>query len=251
MARPREPRAAAPNLIGDARFVFTGIVQQQGHSSLFFVPPGGATAVVRVEQVHHSAPALRSQEGQQVTVVFAQDSNPAEGRRVFFTNPILYGETMAVTEVRSSEPVEDTAEVHERIVQMSGEAEAAQLREHIASSDAVVVGEVVGTRRATEPDIARMSEHDPDWHLATIRIVRALKGEHKGEITVRYPKSRDIAWYRVPKPQEGQEGVFLLHRDGLEIGGAHLAILHPTDLLPAEEERLRQISEHVEPRNRR
>jgi len=251
MARPREPRGAAPNLIGEARFVFTGIVQQQGHSSLFFVPPSGATAVVRVERIHHSAPALRSQEGQQVTVVFAQDSNPAEGRRVFFTNPILYGETMAVKEVRSSELAEDAAELHERIALMSLEAEAAQLREHIASADAVVVGEVVSTRRAHEPDIARMSEHDPDWHLATIRIARALKGEHKGELTVRFPNSRDVAWYRVPKPQEGQEGVFLLHRDGLEIGGTHLAILHPTDLLPVEEERVRHISEHVEPRNRR
>jgi len=71
------------------------------------------------------------------------------------------------------------------------------------------------------------------------------------DVTDLAPKSRDIAWYRVPKPQEGQEGVFLLHRDGLEIGGTPLAILHPTDLLPAEEERVRQISEHVEPRNRR
>jgi hypothetical protein len=204
-----------------------------------------------VERIHRAAPPLASQEGQQLTVLFAEGTDPVEGRRVFFTNPILYGETMAVKEVRSSEAADDIAELHERIVRMNAEAETEHLRALIASADAVVHGRVVGTRRASEPDVARMSEHDPDWHVAIIRVARTLKGEHKDELAVRFPKSRDIAWYRVPKPREGQEGVFILHRDGLELGGAVLAILHPEDLLSAGAENVRRIAELAERQDRR
>lgn len=241
MARPKDPRPPVPAVTRDARFVFTGTVEHLGSSSLFFIPPGGATAVVRVERIHYAAPALGSQQGQQVTVVFVEGSDPAEGRRVFFTNPILYGETMAVREIRSSEA--DDPALHGRIARMNEEAETAHLRDLIASADAVVLGQVTATRRASEPDRARMSEHDPDWHVALIRVARTLKGEHKGEIAVRFPKSRDIAWHRVPKLREGQEAVFLLHRDGLELGGAVLAILHAEDVLPSDAENVRRIQE--------
>jgi hypothetical protein len=244
MAHPREPRSPVVEVTPEARFVFTGVVEQRGASSLFFVPPGGATAVVRVERIHYAAPSLRNQEGQQVTVVFAE-GDPAEGKRVFFTNPILYGETIAVKEVKGSEPARSLDEQHERFIQMINDAETEKLRKHIASADAVVQGRVVSTKRASEPNPAKMSEHDPDWHVAIIRIEQSLKGKHKDEIAVRFPKSRDIKWYRVPKLKEGQEGVFILHRDGLELGSALLALIHPEDLLPGGADTIRRIAELV------
>lgn len=245
MAHPREPRSPVVNVTQEARFVFTGSVERRGASSLFFVPPGGATAVVRVERIHHSTPSLRNQEGQQVTVVFAEGSDSAQGKRIFFTNPILYGETMAVKEVRSNEAARDLDERHEGIIQMINKAETERLRAHIASAAAVVQGRVVRVKRAYEPDPAKMSEHDPDWHIAIIKIEQSLKGKHKDEIAVRFPKSRDIKWYRVPKLEEGQEGVFILHLDGLEFGGALLALIHPDDLLPGGPEAIRRIAEFV------
>lgn len=250
MPNPREPRAPVVQIQRDARFVFTGTVEHPDSSSLFFIPPGGPTAVVRVERIHYSAPALKDQEGQQITVVFAEGTESASGKRVFYTNPILYGETMAVKEVRRSEAAEDLAKVHERIVRMNEEIDTAHLRELLTSAEAVVQGEVVSVRRASEPDIARVSEHDPDWHLAVIRIVRSFKGEHKDEVTARFPKSRDIKWYRVPKPREGQQGVFLLHRDGLDVGGARLAILYPESILPADGEIVRRVTELIGIRER-
>jgi hypothetical protein len=66
----------------------TGTVEKQGAPSLFFVPLGGATAVVRVERIHYAAPSLKNQEGQQVTVVLAEGADPGKGQRVFFTNPV-------------------------------------------------------------------------------------------------------------------------------------------------------------------
>jgi hypothetical protein len=245
MAHPREPRSPIAKVTQEARFVFTGTVERRGASSLFFVPPGGGTAVVRVERIHYSSPSLRNQEGQQVTVVFAEGSDSAQGKRIFFTNPILYGETMAVKEIRSSEAARDLDEKHEGIIQMINEAETEKLRAHIASAAAVVQGRVVRTRRASEPDPAKMSEHDPDWYVAIIRVEKALKGKHKDEIEVRFPKSRDIKWYRVPKLEEGQEGVFILHLDGLELGGALLALIHPDDLLTGGPETIRRIAEFV------
>jgi hypothetical protein len=243
MAKAREPRAPVAAAKRDARFVFTGTIEQAGSSSLFFIPPGGPTAVVRVEHIHYAAPALRDQAGQRVTVVFAEGSEAASGKRVFYTNPILYGETIAVKEVRRSEAAEDTAKLHEKIVRMNNEAETEHLVSLLASAELVVHGEVVSTHQAAERDVARVSEHDPDWHVAMIRVVRTLKGEHKDEVAARFPKSRDIAWYRVPKPRDGQQGVFLLHRDGLEVGGVPLAILYPESLLPADGENVRRIAQ--------
>lgn len=245
MAHPREPRAPVTKVTREARFVFTGTVEKQGASSLFFVPPGGATAVVRVERIHYAAPSLRNQEGQQVTVVFVEGSDPAKGQRVFFTNPILYGETVAVKEVQSSEAARDIAQQHEGTIQMINEAEKDNLKAHIASAEAVVQGKVVRIERVSEPDPAKMSEHDPDWHVAIISVEKTLKGKHKDELAVRFPKSRDIAWYRVPKLEDGQVGVFVLHRDGLELGGASLALIHPEDLLPGGAETARKIAEVI------
>jgi hypothetical protein len=244
MAHPKTSYSTLPPVAREARFVFTGIIEQLGGSSLFFVPPGGSTAVVRVERIHYSATALRSQEGQQVTVILAGESRLEPGRRlVFHTNPALYGETMAVREVRSSEEiVRVPAELHERIQRMNSDAEIEHLRAHIASADVVLHGHVAATKAPPDRDLARMSEHDPDWHIALIQVERVLKGESKekgeGEVAVRYPKSRDIRWYRVPKLEAGQESVFILHRDGDK-----LAILHPEDVLPGDAENVHRIAE--------
>ena len=252
MPAAREIKKQAPIEPNEARFVFTGTVEQVGSSSLFFVPPSGTTAVVRIERIHRSAPVLKSHEGQQVTVVFADGSGSGEGRRLFFTNPILYGETMAVREVRASEAAGD-GEWHERILKMNDEAERERVRSHIADAEVVVQGRVIERRPTEEPDIARMSEHDPLMTVAVLRVARTLKGKHEPEREVLFPKSRDVAWYRVPKLEEGQEGIFVLHRHERK-GSAEktaLALLHPDDFVAEDSAQGRWIVELSGPQTRR
>ncbi len=244
MALARDPNPSVTRLLGEARFVFTGTAEWNGASSLSFIPAGGETAVVRVDRIHLATPVLQNQVGQHVTVVFAAGAPPEiEGRpRVFFTNPFLYGETIAVREVGHIEAPEDINALHEQVAHMTEEFQDERLREHLGSAEAVVLGRVIGLKSAGHVSAAEVSEHDPDWWIATVQVVRSFKGDLKGEIAFRYPNSRDVAWYRVPKPREGEEAIFILHRDDRHAGRTHLAILHPEDVQHAGDAGIRRIA---------
>lgn len=244
MAHSREQDPAVAKLVRESRFVFTGVVEQEISSSLSFVTASPTTFVVRVERVHHATPALHNQPGQQVTVVSVAGSMPTrDQRRIFFTNPFLYGETLAVREVGNNiEVPEDLDALHALVVRVTEEAKMEELRRHLESAHAVAQGRATSVRRVHEVPV---SEHDPLWWVAGIRVTRGLKGDVEGEIHVRFPSSRDIKWYGVPKLKEGDEGVFILHRDGLEVGGATLAIIHPEDFLRGESEEARRIIELI------
>ena len=168
----------------------------------------------------------------------------ADGDLVYFSNPVLYGETLAVREIAHLRVPDDVDELSAVLQRAIEGADMDTLRQHLASATAVVVGKVVETRSAASPDRIPFSEHDPDWWIATIHVARSLKGRVKGDIRVRYANSRDVAWYRAPKPLEGQEAIFVLHEDAArDAGGVALAILHPEDLLPADPDNIRRISD--------
>ncbi len=62
---------------------------------------------------------------------------------------------------------------------------------------------------------------------------------------VRFPASNDVRWYKAPKFQTGQEGVFLLHKEQLaqhvrgmtapELAPEEYTALHPADFQPLDE----------------
>ena len=234
LARPLS--ASVTRFSREARFIFTGTVQRPASSSLAFVQPSQRTAVVRVERIYRAAAGLRDHAGQDVTVIGADDDGNALDHRawVFFTNPVLYGETVGVREVGRIEVPDDADALYELIARVTHEQHEQRRREHLEAADAAVLGRVVSTRPGPEPDPATRSEHDPEWWIAVVEVVRSLKGDLHGEIEVRFPKSRDVRWYRVPKPAAGDEALFLLHRDGLRTGGAVFAILDPQDVQPAD-----------------
>jgi hypothetical protein len=96
MALSRTLSSTASRLGREARFVFTGEVETEAASSLSAVSAGPATAVVRVERVHRGTPVVYAQLRQPVTVIFPEGSAPggSGSHSVFFTNPVLYGETL-------------------------------------------------------------------------------------------------------------------------------------------------------------
>jgi hypothetical protein len=226
--------ASVERLRREASFVFGGTVQRAADSSLSAIPAGPATAVVRVERVYFAPPDLANQAGQEVTVIYAEPAGTEQesGARVFFADPVAYGETLAVREIGSIAEPDDHDAIEKLVDRVTGEMEEERLKDHLASADAVVHGTVSELRAAPEGS-RRFSEHDPDWWIATIRVKRSFKGDIDKTVRVRYPNSRDVRWYETPKPVEGQEAIFVLHRDGLDIGNVQLAILHPTDVVPA------------------
>ncbi|MDO8536697.1 MAG: hypothetical protein Q7R94_00415 [bacterium] len=87
------------------------------------------------------------------------------------------------------------------------------LKQSLAVSPLVVVGEVIAVNPAS---LGRkyISEHDPNWQIATVKVVRPLKPYRpiRGitEVYVVFAGSRDIAWFRSPKLTVGQKAIFIL-----------------------------------------
>jgi hypothetical protein len=222
----------------EASFAFDGIVEREAASSLSIVVPGSGTVVVRVGRIYYAPGDLGDQVGQEVTVVFANEPAPAaNGQRiVFFAEPFAYGETVGVRAVGTLAAPDDLESLEEAVGAVTLDIEDQELRRHLAEAAAVVHGVVRERNPVTEP--FPRSEHSPDWWVATIVITSSFKGDLEGEVTVRFPNSTDVRWYWTPKPQVGEEAIFVLHRDSLVIGDADLAILDSQDVIPAEPESL-------------
>ncbi len=222
----------------EASFVFDGIVEREAASSLSIVAPGPGTVVVRVGRIYYAPGDLGDQVGQDVTVIFANEPAPAaNGQRiVFFAEPFAYGETVGVRAVGTLAAPDDLESLEEAVGAVTLDIEDQELRRHLAEAAAVVHGVVRERNPVNEPFPG--SEHSPDWWVATIVITSSFKGDLEGEIAVRFPNSTDVRWYWTPKPQVGEEAIFVLHRDSLVIGDADLAILDNRDVIPAEPESL-------------
>jgi hypothetical protein len=134
----------------------------------------------------------------------------------------------------------------------------AQLSARIEAADVVVVGRVVSIQPSTLRAAAavspptRITEHDPDWQEAIIEVDSAIKGAQPNDkVLARFPASRDVAWFNVPKLTLGQRGTFLLQKDRVSgepkgmIAGAEVqcyTALSPEDVLPtAESQRIRAL----------
>ncbi|HEX9668897.1 MAG TPA: hypothetical protein VGC93_05375 [Thermoanaerobaculia bacterium] len=107
---------------------------------------------------------------------------------------------------------------------------AAAIAERVAGADVVVRGRVTAVRVAPEarpaprkgaraaaaateaPPRAPITEHDPQWREAEIEVDAVEKGPRKRKVVVRFPGSDDVRWYKAPKFQPGQEGVFILQK---------------------------------------
>lgn len=88
------------------------------------------------------------------------------------------------------------------------------VRDRLTHAQLVVLGTVTVVRRVEMRPRAPISEHDPDWRDATIKVERQLKGSltpGTDTVHVLFPASLDIKWFQCPKFTQGRVGIFLLH----------------------------------------
>ena len=245
MALPRGFVASAQRLARESRFVFSGSRDASRQSSVSIFPGGPGTIVARVEEIHIAGDGLRDQRDRLVTIVVADEPPEPGPRFVFFTNPILFGETMAVHEIGRIKQPADMEALARLMEKTESEMGDERLRDHIASAEAIVAGRVQSTRHLSTVNVETMGEHDPDWWAATIRVARKLKGDVGTVVDVRFPTSRDRRWFQVPRLREGDDGVFLMHRDEEEHDGVDLALLHPDDFIPSDDDRIKDVNRHL------
>jgi hypothetical protein len=224
-------------------FVFAGEVERTNASTVALVRPTKEIAVVRVKEVLRAPADFGDRKGRRVTVRLAAPARKGQ-QAVFFTVGWVSGEGLAVQEI-GRQPATDVGTMRKQMDESEQRDELAALRRRVGEAEAVVVGKVAETRPLGDRELPPGSEHDPLWRLAVVVVERSEKGDVKeGErLTFAYAASDDVMWFRAPKPEKGQQGVFLLHRRRLEERDeTALAIVEPIDLRPPEElERIRSV----------
>lgn len=250
--------AQLEDLVRQSRFIFKGTVEKLGAATMSAAPINDRTAVVKVDQVIHAPQILDDLTGKDITVQLAEPGTLKERQQaVFFTNPWLYGESIAVQEVGRQELSRRAgAAASDRLRRrVSGYIERQpddELRRHLAEVDTVVVGTVYNNNPLARSPSLPVSEHDPEWWEATISVESVEKGKISGtSVTVVFANSMDVAWFQAPKLRLGQEGIWLLHlrqastkdieAPDLPVPSAYL-VIHPLDAHgKGEVERVRKL----------
>ncbi|HYY25586.1 MAG TPA: hypothetical protein VE689_08860 [Candidatus Udaeobacter sp.] len=253
------PKTSEATLARQARFVFRGKVQRLKAANVAAVEDKRHTVIVRVEQVEKAPEAMTGYAGQEITVKLAPAERVRPGEQArFYTNGWLYGETIAVESLGHVAATPRTA-----IAAMSEPAvnlETSNIEDRVANADIVVQGRVTSVRLPQENRAAMrmadarrpITEHDPEWREAVVEVAGVEKGAlKKRQIVVRFPSSQDVRWYKAPKFQPGQEGMFILQRasrpktrrrgraaaamaPAIEGAADAFVALHPADFQPLE-----------------
>lgn len=236
-------------LVTEAPLVFLGTDLGAAETpTLPLPPPKGRWARVRVEETLRGAATVGELTGQEVIL----DLPPDEGHRraIYFVRPVAYGKTLIAEQVAAMEVPESPEKLAAELAEADRQNADAALRQRTASAEAVVVVRVVGVKALRESP--RPSEHDPNWAIARVRVLRTLKGEPRLSdceqglcAEVAFAQSDDIRWFRSPKLAVYQEAILLLRpadpdvlREGEKPPAAYV-LIHADDLRPpAEEARL-------------
>ena len=227
-------------LVQQSSIIFAGTVSQLGATSFADVPKSAQTIVVRVESVLKKPAAVSLKKGDNVTVEVKDPGAFQPGMEVtFYTDGWMFGSGVAVKELshamRPSGGKRGGAGAEEKVLgQIEEQISDQELEQRLASADFVVIARVTDVRKWTAPEVAsvphRVTEHDPDWHDAVIKIESILKGPKlkKNKLVVRFPQCNDVAWAHAPKFEKHQEGIFFLKKD--EVSGAPIALLEGTEV---------------------
>jgi hypothetical protein len=259
-----EAQTAQKDLMREASIIFAGTVTGMKSNSVAEVPASEETLVARVDRILRKPAAVALATGDSVTLYARDVATFQEGdHATFYTRGVIFGEGLVVREVGHERlngrmSIAGLDEEQAKMTRREEELRDEALRAKIAAADVIVVGEVEEVRlpqtmalRAQDKPL-RISEHNPQWQEAVIKVRSAVKGAQEGEkIVVRFSASEDVAWFRAPKLQIGQTGTFILPKD--TVSGAPRALLSGTEveaytalkaenLLPVTEaERIREL----------
>jgi len=231
----RDNRPGIQELVRESSLIFSGTVVALSVSTVANLAPRDNFAAVRIDRPLRSDPALGDLRGRLVTVeLLSPGELEPEEKATFFALDWILGGGIAVHEVAH-------LDVHQ---EDSVAAEVARLPERhlvdrLADAGLVVVAEVTGLK----PTPFVISWRDaPQWAVASLRIVRVLRGESTQSATVLFPTSERPTWGSAPRLTKGERAIFLLHRpgdgpplpDGYDPSQTFIA-LDPADVQPESE----------------
>ena len=201
----------ARKFAAESAFVFVGKVIKTRAATMEGLAADN-TAVVQVERVISAPDIFAPLGGHQITARFTKGPPPRAGRSLtFFTNGWVFGSSVAVDVVgTAAETGRQAAASNVRGSQVAKTDSV--LKARLASAAMSVVGRVAKVTRSPTRS-TRISEHDPNWHVATIKVDEVIKGK-RGTKTAKvlFPDSDDVRWHKVGKYTTGQQGIWMLQK---------------------------------------
>jgi hypothetical protein len=221
-----------------ANFVFKGTVLKLKASTMANVPVTNHTVTVRVDEIIEAPDAMTDFAGREITVEVGGGKKIKKGEQaIFYTNGWVFGDGLAVRSldhrpamagleaigVSPGNPVENLANKKARIrfeqarTVVTGRVTSVRLPSSRMAALRTSSADIVGAESAAdiiEPEFTPVSEHDPIIHEAVVEVDAVHKGEATTkEVTIRFPNSTDVQWYKAPKFRPGQQGFFMLHKE--------------------------------------
>jgi hypothetical protein len=216
----------AKALAARSAIVVAGKVVRVGASLEPMQPASAQTVVIMVSRMYSGAEIAGDQKGHTATVVL---SRPTAGLKVgtealFFGNPRFIGKSLTIASegelVSGAANAASPASATANDVSLGAQTRRDEpIRERLAAASSVFRGRVESERAlgaaagaaAAQPQPP--SEHDPEWHVATVRVTTAMQNATEGSVvTIMFPASRDIMWYSAPKLTPGQDAIFITHK---------------------------------------
>jgi hypothetical protein len=242
VARANPPQGMTESVeqqIQKSSYMFVGTVQKTNASTMPTVPANDRTVVVHVDEVLYAPKTLADYTGRDVTVQLREGSNVKAGDRLaFFTNGGMFGAGVALVEVGRVEAGQDTRDLRRQIVQAFQKKDDEDLRKRIAKASLIVAGKVLKTGQAKFSEHQPLTEHDPQWQEAEIAIDVVQKGQLAARtVSILFAGSTDTMWFRSPKLKDGEEGIWLLHKDAVKWPGIkdRYVVVDPLDFQPRDQ----------------
>jgi hypothetical protein len=243
------------NYAAESAFIFVGKVVKSKAATMEGIA-GNNTAIVQVERVISAPDIFGSLGGHQITARFKNASEVNKrGSLTFFANGWIFGASIAV-DVIGTAPATPALAAASLVRNAKVSMSDSTLKARIDSAELGVAGRVAAVTKSDKGP-THISEHDPNWHEATIEVDEVVKGRKNiKQVKVLFPDSDDVRWHKVGKYAAGQQGVWLLQpgqrQDSKGIpakvmaavptGRDVLTALHPYDYLPLHElERVRAL----------
>jgi len=198
------------DLLRQASFVFVGSISQLAGSAMPEVRPGPDTAVVDIERVLVAPPAFAGRRGVVTLALPAASKLKVGARRAFYCTAWKFGAGLALRCLahRSAPATEKAINPNKAAASVNVKGE--DLRTRLRDADLVASAVVLAVQPLPRPD-GPISEHDPYWHAARLRVEEVAEGASPGdEVTIVFPASDDVFWAKTPRPQLGERGVWLL-----------------------------------------
>ena len=217
----------------DAKFIFRATVERIGAATLPEISDVSNCIVVKISDVISAPSGFTDWTGKSITVAVKETGRLKPGtEQVFYTNGWLYGKSLAVLELTSRDSKEVT---NQQVLEGVNGNQDKKIRERLKASELIISGQIIKIGETIQPKT--ISEHDPLWTMAVIKIDSVEKGKVQGsELPILFVSSGDVMWEGSPKFRKGDKGIWLFRRTNQE---ASFRISENEDFYPIE--RLRSI----------